>query len=96
VSRMGTYDNDLTDDQIAYLHERAAERRAIWAMEAELVRQLIERAICGRDHTERVPHNGFGWIGTRCSKCGFIFFGEWEGWVRPSNEQSTRVTSETT
>jgi hypothetical protein len=27
---MGTYDEELTDDQIAYAHERAADRRAIW------------------------------------------------------------------
>lgn len=50
-------------------------------MDDEQLRQsLAERAQCERDHpvSERVPHNGFGWIGTRCPKCGFMFFGEWE------------------
>ncbi len=50
--------------------------------EDELQKRLAERTVCEREHTERVPHNGFGWIGTRCPKCGFMFFGEWEPWAR--------------
>lgn len=45
---------------------------------AERIR-LKERAVCEAQHFDlRVPHNGFGWTGTRCSKCGFMFFGEFE------------------
>lgn len=45
---------------------------------AERVR-LKERAICEAEHQDRmVPHNGFGWTGTRCSQCGFMFFGGFE------------------
>lgn len=47
-------------------------------------RRLAEREQCERDHpvSERVPHNGFGWTGTMCPKCGFMFFGEWEPWAK--------------
>lgn len=60
-------------------------------MDAEQLRQrLNERAQCERDHVnERVPHNGLGWTGTRCPKCGFMFFGEWEDWA-PSNDDGTQ------
>jgi hypothetical protein len=49
-------------------------------MDQQLVdERLKERAVCEAQHLElRVPHNGFGWIGTRCPQCGFMFFGEWE------------------
>jgi len=47
--------------------------------EEQLQERLAERRICEAEHGAlRVPHNGFGWTGTRCSKCGFMFFGEWE------------------
>jgi hypothetical protein len=47
--------------------------------EQELAQRLEERRTCEAEHeTLRVPHNGFGWIGSRCPKCGFMFFGEWE------------------
>jgi hypothetical protein len=54
-------------------------------MNAELIKQrLEERAICEAEHADlRVPHNGFGWIGTRCSQCGFMFFGAWEPGFEP-------------
>lgn len=48
----------------------------------QLAERLAERRICEAEHDAlRVPHNGFGWIGTRCSQCGFMFFGEWEPWA---------------
>lgn len=49
-----------------------------------LKQRLAERAQCAANHdiSERIPHNGLGWIGTRCPKCGFMFFGEWEDWAK--------------
>jgi hypothetical protein len=49
-------------------------------MNAEQFKErLAERAVCEAEHQGlRVAHNGFGWTGSRCSKCGFMFFGEWE------------------
>lgn len=44
--------------------------------------RLAERAVCEAEHMDLlVPDNGFGWTGTRCSKCGFMFFVKWEDWV---------------
>jgi hypothetical protein len=49
---------------------------------AELAERLAKRADCEAQHrTARVPHNGFGWTGSRCPQCGFMFFGQWEPWV---------------
>lgn len=58
----------------------------------DIQQRLAERAQCEATHpiTERVPHNGFGWIGTRCQKCGFMFFGEWEDWVEASQPTASR------
>lgn len=49
-------------------------------MEDEQIKErLAERAVCEAKHQGlRVPHNRFGWTGSRCSQCGFMFFGEWE------------------
>lgn len=45
----------------------------------ELNQRLDERLKCEAEHGAlMVPHNGFGWTGTRCSQCGFMFFGQWE------------------
>jgi hypothetical protein len=54
-------------------------------MDADQLRErLRERAVCEKEHVERrVPHNGFGWVGTCCPDCGFMFFGEWEDWAAP-------------
>jgi hypothetical protein len=39
----------------------------------------IRRAWCRLVHWRyRLPHNGFGWTGHRCGKCGWMFFGEWD------------------
>lgn len=47
--------------------------------EEQLAERLAERAVCETEHVAlRVPHNGFGWTGSRCSRCGFMFFGAWE------------------
>ena len=47
--------------------------------EQQLKERLEERAICQAEHAHlRVPHNGFGWTGTRCSRCGFMFFGQFD------------------
>lgn len=47
--------------------------------EEQLAQRLAERKVCEAEHGAlMVPHNGFGWTGTRCSQCGFMFFGEWE------------------
>jgi hypothetical protein len=47
--------------------------------EEQLAARLAERRCCETEHNAlRVPHNGFGWTGTRCSRCGFMFFGEWD------------------
>lgn len=48
-------------------------------MTDEMVAQrLAERRICEEQHQHlRVRHTGFGWTGTRCSRCGFMFFGQW-------------------
>lgn len=48
----------------------------------QLAQRLDERRICEAEHdTLRVPHNGFGWTGSRCSQCGFTFFEEWAEWA---------------
>jgi hypothetical protein len=49
-------------------------------MEASQLKQrLEERRVCESEHLELcVPHNGFGWTGWRCVRCGFMFFGRWE------------------
>src|SRR6185312_14127377 len=50
----------------------------------ELAQRLAKRRICEAAHRSlRVPHNGFGWTGFRCSKCGFAFFEKWEAWADP-------------
>lgn len=47
--------------------------------EQQLAERLSERAVCEAEHADlRLPHNGFMWTGTRCSRCGFAFFGEWD------------------
>ena len=47
--------------------------------EEQLQERLAERRICEAEHQALlVPHNGFGWTGSRCSQCGFMFFGEFE------------------
>lgn len=47
--------------------------------EEQLTQRLAERRICEAEHEAlRVPHNGFGWTGSRCSQCGFMFFEIWE------------------
>ena len=47
--------------------------------EEELAQRLAERRICEAQHGSlMVPHNGFGWVGARCSRCGFMYFGEWQ------------------
>lgn len=53
--------------------------------EKQLEERLAERRLCEAEHkTLRVPHNGFGWTGSRCSQCGFMFFGELEpGFLAP-------------
>lgn len=44
----------------------------------QLAQRLAERQICEAQHQAfRVPHTGFGWTGTRCPLCGFMFFGQW-------------------
>jgi hypothetical protein len=44
--------------------------------------RLAERAVCEAEHAAHmVPDSGLGWTGTRCSLCGFRFFGEWEDWA---------------
>jgi len=49
----------------------------------QLKERLAERAVCEAEHRDkRVPHNGFGWTGSRCPQCGFMFFGEWEDWAK--------------
>lgn len=59
--------------------------------EQELAERLAERDVCEAKHQNRmVPHNGFGWIGTRCQQCGFMFFGEWEpGWWHGADGQES-------
>jgi hypothetical protein len=51
----------------------------------QLQQRLDERRVCEAEHEAlKVPHKGFGWIGSRCSQCGFMFFEEWEPWAKPS------------
>jgi hypothetical protein len=52
--------------------------------------RLAERSQCEAAHplSERIPHNGLGWTGTRCPKCGFMFFGEWEDWAKPNDDRT--------
>lgn len=47
--------------------------------EEQLAKRLAERRVCEAEHQVlMVPHNGFGWTGSRCSRCGFMYFGKWE------------------
>jgi hypothetical protein len=37
------------------------------------------RAWCAAFHwREQVRHNGFGWHGWRCRRCGWMFFADWD------------------
>ena len=46
------------------------------------MRDYQARAECELNHAEyRVPHRGFGWLGWRCTKCGYMFRDVWEDWV---------------
>lgn len=59
--------------------------------EDQIKERLAERAVCEAEHQSlRVPHNGFGWTGSRCSQCGFAFFEKWEPWADP--EKNLRRT----
>jgi hypothetical protein len=47
--------------------------------EEKIQQRLAERRICETDHQAlRVPHSGFGWVGSRCTQCGFLFFEDFE------------------
>ena len=39
----------------------------------------LRRAWCYLFHwREQVPYNGFGWVGWRCARCGWMFFSDWD------------------
>lgn len=57
-------------------------RTTLQKPQAELFQSFLitfSRTWCRLIHwRHRVPHNGFGWTGFACGKCGWMFFGEWD------------------